>query len=155
MSDLSNLDRWIVISLAKHFANVADGQVDFMLEDQVRDTKDLSSWVELRILGPEYHEWAKDEYVLNLEIDLLINVRIDAGDIYHIHRLAGLFETNCDDIPVYKYGDGVKDDGTFLFCLTLDREMLSNIKKMYFGQVDDTPIKRTSIMAFYEVLIKI
>ena len=151
MSDLSNMDRWIVVSLAKHFADVAKGQVNFMLEDQIRDTKDLVTWTELRVLGPEYHEWAKDEYTINVEVDLLINVRHDPSDIYNIHRLSGLFENECDNIPIYRYGNGSKDDDTLIFCLMLDPDMVSNIKKMYFGKVDDTNIKRVSIMAFYEV----
>jgi hypothetical protein len=142
------MGRWLIASIAEHFRGVAADHVDFMIEDEVRDTANLSSWVELRINGPEYKEWSSGSYMIDLEVDLLINVRHDPTNIYHIHDLSGLFESNCDDIPIYKYGH----DDSFLFCLPLDPQMVSNIKKMYYGKAPDTPIKRVSIMAFYEVL---
>lgn len=154
MSNFANMDRWLVSSIAKHFEDVADGNIDFMVEDQVRDSADLTNWVELRINGPEYKEWSGDEYMLNLEVDLLINVIHNPSNIYQIHEFSGLFESNCDNIRIYKYGNGPDDDDSFLFCLPLDYDMVSNIKKMYFGKAPDTPLKRVSIMAFYEVLTK-
>ena len=141
----ANLDRWIISSIAKYFNDICT--VDFMAEDQVRDTAALSSWVELRINGPNIREWSKDVYTINLEVDLLISVRASESNIYLIHELAGIFESSCDNIPVYKYGD----DDSYLFCLPLDSGMVSNIKKLYYGKADDTKIKRASVMAFYEV----
>ena len=145
----SNLDRWLVSSITKYFSDVADlNSLTFISEDQVRDTASLSTWVELRINGPQFKEWSSGMYTITLEADLLISVRLSESNIFRIHELAGLFESSCDNIPIYTYGNG--ED--FLFCLSLDDQMVSNIKKLYYGRADDTKIKRVSVMAFYEIL---
>lgn len=144
-----NLDRWIIASVTKYFRDICNTEdVEFMTEDQVRDTGSLSSWVELRINGPSFKEWSKDTYTINLEADLLISVRETESDIYAVHRIAGLIESSCDNIPVFEMGDS----GDFLFCLPLDTEMVSNIKKLNYGKAQDTKIRRVSVMAFYETI---
>jgi len=146
------LDRWIMMSITDFFGTIAkDNDIDFMSEDEVRDTSSLSTWVESRINGPEYKEWSSNTYTITLEVDLLISVRPTPSNIFHIHDLTGLFSSSCDNIPVYKYGDG----GDYLFCLPLDPQMVKNIRKFYYGKVDDTNIKRASVMAFYETLVSL
>jgi len=144
----SNTDRWLLSSIAKHFSAIAQGNIEFLLEDEQRNTEGLNEWVELRVNGPEYKEFDKDCYMVSVEVDLLITVRMTKTNIYRIHELCGLFESTCDNIPIYKFGNG----GSFVFCLPLDQNMVSNIRKLYYGKVEATQLQRASVSAFYETL---
>ena len=139
------LDRYINASLAKHFAAVCSGTIEFLSEREIRDTNDDEEWVVLRVIGPNYELLQDNEYIISLEIDLLVSVIPDKTNIFRLDDITGILASNCNNIPISS-----ADDSGHLFCLTLDRDIPKPIRIVPYGQEHGIKYRRASVMAIYE-----
>lgn len=133
-----NWQRWITASLNKNFNDVlsdADQPLPLYIEGTDRRTNELQTYAELRVDGPYYVELSKGYWQIDVDIDVLIDHKVNNEDLYAMQRAIGtVLAAFTTDIPVFMYGDGTDDDPmTQLGCFKLlpDEEP---IRVTNFGQ---------------------
>lgn len=146
------LPRWIVASVSQHFEDRRQG-IPMFIEGQIRDTKGLKDFFELRIDGPYYTELSKGFWRVYIEINVLIQSAQDKTDRYRIYKTAGVVAAAFEQIiSIFKYGDEVGDDDSLVGCMKLlgDREARERIQISHFGQVEsETGIFQSTVEAHY------
>lgn len=94
--------RWIWASVCKHF-NDNKGSLNLFVEGQERHTREKSSWIELRMDGPQYHEMSIDYFRIYIEINVLIQACLPQRNFYspdvETGQVVALFPGM---IPIYK-----------------------------------------------------
>lgn len=130
-----NWIRWIRASARIHFDNAKQGK-PLLIDGENRNSiigEDESA--EFRIDGPDITKF-NGEYRLDVEINLLVEIKQDKRDLDKLPKIAGIFQAAFTDvIPVYKHGDGPDDNPTELIgCLELDGKVSFN----NFGVIDET-----------------
>lgn len=146
----SKWDRWIYASVSKYF-NDNKGDYALFFEGHDYDENafnDAKKRVEFRMDGPAREERARDDWVLDFEVNLFISVTRSDSDVHTIYTIAGyiqsLFKNN---IPIYKYGDG----GALLGCLTL----ISEVKVSQLGQVEErTVVLQATVEGHYRIYLE-
>jgi hypothetical protein len=141
-----NWTRWIWASVGKHFlVNVATpNSIPFLVEGiDERDTTFMESpdRAELRINGPDTRELSAGYWRLWVEINVLVTTYMDGQqkNAYTLESNLGLFHEAADTvIPVFRYGDGVDDDGTLLGCLSPRTGKNDSLRIVHFGQLNRT-----------------
>ena len=154
MSVNPNWSRWIFASASKHFADLANG-VKFYIEGQPRDTKQTDQEIyEFRQDGPHYTEATRHQWNAYVEINILIQAAKLDDDFHRMRRLAGVIEAAFTDIPVYKYGDTLDDDDSYLGCLKLrqDKRAGERIQTSHFGQIEkDTNLEQAVVEGHFDM----
>jgi hypothetical protein len=145
MSIDQNWQRWILASTSKHFGDNV-GSIDFFVEGQRRQEETDQDLFEFRLIGPDYSEVSKNEYRVDLSINIAIQVVMDS-DFHRMSRRIGLICSLFNVINVYKYGDGVGDDDSFLMCLKPLQDRRDKLMVLNFGQIDQT---KTLLQAMVE-----
>jgi len=114
-----NWTRWIFASMTKYIsehlttASVIEGQIKSALLDE-------SDHIEIRLDGPIYSNPSKGSWEAYVEINLLIQSVINETDLHNLERIIGECTIALATIiPIYKYGNGVEDDGSLLGCMKL------------------------------------
>lgn len=129
-----NWARWIKASCAKHFDAARQG-VTLYIDGMDRDTRNLKNFAEFRLDGPRTEGESLNEYKLTVIINVLIQHTMNEADLYGFERRMGIFHAAFTDaIDVYRYGNGVVDDQSYLGCLIRDNV----IKFNNFGVTDAT-----------------
>jgi hypothetical protein len=158
MSIYLNWSRWIFSSIAKHFHEVVD-PVGILLniEGIDRISNEIVEGGELRVNGPYFNNPSRNYYILDLDVNLLLNVLIDERDIYKLDRMLGVFlGAFTPTINVYRYGDSQDDDSSYFGCLQIRDDRGDEIVVARFGQVEkDTRILQAAINAIYYLEFKI
>lgn len=151
-----NLARWIFQSVASHFKSVADGiSLPYFVEgiDERADSTMRVDHVELRVTGPTIKEVSKDYYNVDLVINFLFtkNMDIVSADAFDLIQWTGVFVNEMlEPIPIYKKGDGVEDDGSFVECIRVKKGRNEAVRTYHFGQVDkDTRVRQSEVDAVY------
>lgn len=144
----NNWPRWVKASIAKHF-DTNKGDTHLHVEGFERATEGKLDWMELRIDGPYLKEHSKGEWVLNVEINVLLCVMVNAENAYRMEILTGrvteIFEQN---IFVYKYGD----DSSLLGWLSLQPREREKVVISNFGQIrPDTKQLQSSVEAHFRM----
>ena len=159
MAANKNWTRWIFASISKHFLDyfTAEG-VTLFIEGQHRDTDTLQDFVELRIDGPRLTEVSKDCWLFRVEVNILITSIMNDTNYYRVQQNVGISQAGCIQIDVFKFGDGVDDDGSFLGCFKLLQDKASRdfLEANQFGQIDvATKILQATVEAHYKMLLQI
>lgn len=142
MSANPNWPRWIFATVSKHFA---DALTPLFIEGQHRDTRELKDFFEMRLDGPTLREVSKGYWILRIEINILVQSAMDDKNYHRIHQSVGNAAAAFDAvINVYKYGNNIQDDQSFVGCLRLlqNRETRDYLEINHFGQID----KKTKLM---------
>jgi hypothetical protein len=133
-----NWPRWIFASVSKHFSlNVGD--LPIFYEGHKRSAEFLESdLIEFRMDGPYFLLVSRGLWTATIEVNILLQTSIDDNDFHKIHRNVGIVAKAFTDIIIYRYGEGIDDDDSYLSCLGLmqsdrKRELLSI---NHFGQID-------------------
>lgn len=153
----SDWDRWIFASISNHFDSKR-GSLFMFIEGQIRDTRALKNFFELRIDGPYYTEIAKKNWKIFLEVNCLVQSSIDSSDFHQIRRNTGAVSSFFTEIPVYKYGTGVSDDQTYIGCLRLvnDARGKERVQCSYFGRVEPkTSVQQATVEGHYEMFLDV
>jgi len=152
-----NLPRWIFASVSKHFNDRRQG-IPLFIEGQLRNTRALEDFIELRVDGPYYTEVSKGFWNVYIEINVLIQAAQDQADYHRIYKSVGIVAAAFEQvISIFKLGDGVDDDDSLVTCLKLlgDKEKRERIQISHFGQVEpETGIFQATVEAHYETQIR-
>jgi len=143
-----NWNRWIFASISKHFDANRQG-ITLYIEGQDH-LKDPPEYVELRVTGPTYSKLTRNDYRLEIIINLLINVIKSEKDNHRIFRVSGIFEPVFDKlINIYKFGTGVDDNPLIkIGCLQLNSEIVVT----HYGQLTpDIKLLQSTIEARYKI----
>jgi len=155
-----NLPKWIFASVCEHFKARKDGKHLF-IEGDDRDTKDLASFLELRVDGPHSKIVSKGYYRFYVEINLLVSTvmnDVSIHDFYNDIGIANMAFTR--SIEVFKLGDpaDTANDESHIGCLVQvsgyrGRE---SVQTNNFGQIDvDTKIQQATVECHYEMYLTI
>jgi len=125
------------------------------LEGEQRQTQDFQQFFELRVDGPFYTQYQKGWWDLIVEVNTIVTVAKSDQDFHAIRRVtdavAAIF-TN--DIEVYKYGNGVLDDSTFIECLHAMDGFRRRLQISHFGQLQPSDdILMASIERHYHMVL--
>lgn len=141
-----DLSKWIFASVVKHFDDLRDGIHMFVEGESMDSNETHQQYFELRIDGPYYKNFTRNEYLVKSDINLLCSAVID-GDSHRIHRLAGFISSLCTTIGIRKYGaDPVIDNGDFISCMNPEAE----VKILHFGQIQmKVPLLQAAVRVRY------
>lgn len=116
-----NWPKWFQASIRKACETIATANsIALHVEGEDRETDDLSEYVELRVHGPDVLEIARNQYRIDVTVNLLVTVKRSLKNMWRRHEIAGIFMSGLDpDISIYKLGNGPDDDKTKLTCLML------------------------------------
>lgn len=146
--------RWIHVSIHKHFSDAMQVEsIPLFIEGQHRDTRDPQVFVELRINGPVFTEVSRNLYKVTVDVNLLLQYKMDDFDAHGMLRSEGNVLQYVTDFAIYRFGDGVDDDGSLLGCLTL-MPFPDGIHVFQIGQIDkDLKLLQASIDASYHTCL--
>jgi hypothetical protein len=157
MNFRENLPRWIFASASKFFtAQLQQNEIPVFLEGQERQTEGILDYIEFRLDGPYLVECTKDEYKVNIEVNLLIVTMIDLQDFHKLYRICGYALECFKAIPIYKYGDGIDDDQSYIGCMIVPRtaDQREATRVSHFGRLEpDKPILQSSIEGHYSFYV--
>lgn len=150
-----NWNRWIYTSISKHFNTTiaVPNNLYLYIAGRSDETGEKAEFIELRISPIQTTEISKNNYKINVTIDVLYSVQLTPEDGYRAQTITGLIETNVTDICVYKYGNSSDDDDSLLGVLQLQRQP---IESNCFGQISsDTRLIQGVVSASLQMTIKI
>lgn len=140
MPDIQNIPRWLFASIGKHFDDRKQNEHLF-IEGQDRLTNEETDWLELRMDGPSQREVSKGCFQFDIEVNILLSSVMNEKDYHKIFKLVGVAAAAfTNKIDIFKFGDGVDDDDTFLECARIRFENRELVQISHFGQID--PDKR-------------
>jgi len=150
--------RWIIASCRAFFFNRRQGYTLFFENIGAKNLKDTSGkevpyYAEFRVDGPGVRQLTKREYVWEIEINVLLHGAVDVRYSDEIEKMLGVFAAAFEDaIPVYRYGDGVRDDQSQIGCLRLFSEKGEEVQVSRFGQANpDTKLTQASVDGRYRM----
>lgn len=151
-----NWPRWIFASIADHFkaAAVADNVPLLIegIEDRTSDKIRQTDHAELRINGPVSRNPSKDFYILNINVNIILQSYMTEENAYTIIQNAGVFYAAMGPIDVFKHGNGPDDDGSFLGCLSLREELVEPRFVAHFGQLkEDVRLRESMVGGKYTI----
>jgi len=152
----ANWPRWIFASVSKHLNAAVTTAFPMYIEGQNRNTRDLQNFFEFRMDGPTFKSLTKGSYEAYIEVNLLVQAVLNDKDYHKIHNYVGLCATYLDGtlpIFIYKLGDGVSDDQSFIGCLDLlSGSGGERLVVAHFGIVDPkTRLVQASVEAHYRI----
>jgi len=157
MSLNQNLTRWIIASISKHFEDRKQSLTVF-IEGQIRKTRELLDFLELRIDGPNQTELSKGFWQVYVEINVLVQSAQNAANYHRIYNSVGIaVAAFTQSISILKLGTAVGDDGSLVGCLNLqgDKEARERIQISHFGQVEpETGIFQSSVEGHYVATLR-
>jgi hypothetical protein len=153
-----NWDRWIYATMGFDFnaAFVADPDVEFeiFIEGTHRGLPSETELLEFRMNGPQRRQPSRGNFILTVEINILVRSYMDDNDFHKMRRNVGkvtnwLAKNHC----IFRYGDGAADDQTFLGELHLKNRHKSDVLQVnLFGQIDPKfRIEEATVEAEFEI----
>lgn len=142
-------NRWIHASIVKYFSTIAeDNDMYLYIIGRSDNRTETNEFIEVKITGPNTTEISKNNFRINLIIDLIYSIHLNG---YNAQELSGILEEAMGCICVYKYGNGDDDDDSFLGILQLQREP---VQAVCFGQVDNNRLIQGSVSGALQMTIK-
>lgn len=90
--------KWVILSCNNHVKNSLDPSGVFVhLEGFPRNLEDKDEWFEVRVDVPNSIEQSKDDFKLEVMIDILCVVEIPKN-AYRIHELVGIAQSALSDV---------------------------------------------------------
>ena len=152
MSLSKHMTRWIMASVAEHFNARRQGLTMF-IEGQLRATKTLKDFIELRVDGPYFIELSKGYWEVYIEINVLVQSAQDQTNYHRIYESVGIVTAAFEHIiQIFRFGTGSDDDGTLVGCMRLkgDKDERERLQTSHFGQVEpETGIFQSSVEGHY------
>lgn len=152
-----NWPRWIFASVSKHFDAEKNG-LKLFIEGQHRDTREDKDFLEFRLDGPYITEVSHNYFRLYIEVNVLVQSTKDQTSYHRIHENVGIAAAAFwNGIKVFKYGDGVGDDDSYLGCLRLvtDARGKERIQISHFGQIEPkTRLLQATVEGHYEMFLQ-
>ncbi len=151
MSINPNWDKWIRASVNVYLKEqllLLDSSLKIFSEGAPEEDRNgAQDWVEMRLDGPTYKPQANDEWLVTVEINLLVTSLINEEPIYRHREIAGkIARILSSEIPLKEYGD---DDTMQFGCL-----QLKDIYTHYYERVNaDTPMKQVTLDCFGDVYL--
>jgi len=135
-----NWARWIFASIAKHFDDQAViAALPLYIESAPAKQGHPEDWLELRIDGPNFSGRSKDEWGVTVEVNIVISSAKNGKNNYRFLTNEGLVcKWFVAEIPIFKLGNGVDDDQSFITCLQLITDDKAKLVVSHFGQIDAT-----------------
>ena len=140
-----NWTRWVHGSIGKYLKDIATSNSHAFLLEGIDDRSEAfmnaSDRVEARINGPFSREISKGYFQLAVDINVLVNSRMDGQrkNAYTHDEILGLYHEALDGvIAIYRYGTGPDDDQLLLGCLSSRSGKNDAIRVIQFGQIDRT-----------------
>jgi hypothetical protein len=139
-----------------------DFKTEFETENQIfiegthRGLPNDTELLEFRMDGPQRRQAHRGQFVLYVEINILVRSFMDDEDFHKMRRLIGEVATWLGrDRCIYRYGDGSDDDESLLGTLTLkNRKPYENIRVNQFGQIDPQyRIEQATVEASFELCV--
>lgn len=147
-----NWPRWLWASFTTHFATHFEANaLPHFVEGDDRPDPSPKDFVEIRMDGPRI--WKQPgRYRLYVPVNILIQSTMDDDDTHRIFRTAGVVvEGFADSIGIFKLGNGVEDDQSLSFCMSLMQDKLNPLKVNHFGQIDATlRLQQATVEGHYE-----
>lgn len=146
---------WITASLNKYFKEglAARGIIAHVEGDEM-DTSALGDFVEVRIDGPYFRERARHDFLVKVEVNLLVQSTIEVSkNLYTPQVMSGIASAlMARAIPIQKY----PDSSDYLGCLRIDDDRPRDICRVSdFGQIEtDTPIRQFTIECHYKMELR-
>ncbi len=145
-----NWPRWIMASIAKYFSDVVATIPLPILVDGVdeREPEKLHyDHAELRITGPYCTELSRNYFRILVDVNVLLTELMDKVNAYDLQTWCGVIAAAMDGpINVYKYGNEVGDDSSWVFCLTPVNGRIDPNRILHFGQLGRTDRIRQSMI---------
>ena len=143
---------WCIASINKHFMD-RKGPYNLYLEGDERVYQDEEEFAELRIDGPFILQASRGLYFVNVEINVLIQSHMDNKDLYKLHRAVGVFtKAFTNAICVYKYGDGILDDGSLLGMFRLLTDTREKVEVNHYGIIkEDVRMMQSTVEGHYRL----
>jgi hypothetical protein len=126
------------------------------IDDATDDFSKATDRIEIRISGPDTQQLS-GEYRLLVSVNVLLSSRFD-GKQKNRHAIltnAGLFHEAMDQaILIYKYGNTLADDDSYLGCLVPRSGKNDTVRVVHFGQIDPIDkVKQSAVDARYEMFL--
>lgn len=159
MSSNPNWPRWIFATASKHFLAAATAAgIPLFIEGQHRATRLEKDLFELRMDGPNLREVSKDCWILDIEFNILVQSTMSDSNYHRIHQSVGIAAAAFEPaISVFKFGNGIEDDQSFVGCLQLlqNRESRDYVEINHFGQIDvQTKLMQASVEGHYKMVLQ-
>lgn len=152
MNEKQHINRWIFASVAKHFDDRKE-DIYLHIDGMIRQTNHLPEYAELKIDGPYTTELSRGYFHLLTEVNVSVQAQCSETDAHNWLKLLGVINksfTRC--IPVYRYGNGVDDDNSFVGVLKLKHEFRQRTDESHFGQTKPSEnIRQQQIEGHYEM----
>ena len=152
-----NWPRWIFASISQHFTDEKQG-LDLFIEGQHRDTRDKKDFLELRMDGPYITEISHNYFRIYIEVNVLVQSTKDQDSYHRIHANVGIAAAAFwNGIKVFRYGNGIDDDDSYLGCLQLvtDARGKERIQISHFGQIEPkTRLMQSTVEGHYEMFLQ-
>ena len=149
--------RWIMASINTHFSSAIT--LPYFIEGMDRETKDLTSFVEIRMDGPWFLELSANYWRVYIEVNIMIHTVMNDEDLYqHVKNIGNVTVAFQECISAYKYGNGDDDDDSQLGCLQLvvERNDREQTKISNFGQIDKSvKLQQATVEAHYEMFLDV
>jgi hypothetical protein len=150
--------RWIMASCRSFFYERRNGIPLFFENTGPKTLLDAAgnptkTYGEFRLEGPYFRQVNAVEQQYDIVINILVHTGINVTDSDEIERALGSFASIYQSvIPVYRYGNGIGDDQTFVGCLQLLVTKGDEVKVSRFGQANpDTRLAQASIDGNYRM----
>jgi len=159
MSADPNWPRWIFATVSRHFVEAASAaEIPLFIEGQHRATRKIKDLFELRLDGPTLREVSKGCWILQCQINILVQSTMDDKNYHRIHQNVGIAAAAfAPAIDVFRLGNNPQDDQTFVGCLQLlqNRETRDYIEVNHFGQIDiKTLLMQASVEGHYKMVLQ-
>jgi len=140
----SSWPKWLVASIAKHFHdNLLPNKM--YLEGDERGPEEQLDIFELRLTGPDVENRIKNQFILTIEVNLLVKV-IKSDDIYKLQKFKGIGLSCFTNIPAFKFGQEPEDDQSEFGCILVSNQ----IEVTDFGDISvPVDIQHATIEATY------
>lgn len=155
MIDLTNIPRWITLSIQK-YVNDSRHDIPMYVEGQQRSTNEQASYIELRIDGPtSCIIGSAIDYKFSVGVNVLVSITYDEKDTLKIQNICGIIaQVLQQDICVFKYGPTADlDNKDYVGTLQSSKED-KDVAINYFGQLEPTSLKYdATVEAHYEMYL--
>lgn len=145
--------RWISASINTYFKTAIEARgYDVFLEGDTRNTQSWDDFVEVRVDGPYHTQIARNDYLLKVEVNLLVQSAITpTKGLYVPEDIVGIVTAlMVQSIPVYKKVDAPMER---LGCLIVDDAGSRDIVRVSnFGQIEtDVKIRQFTVECHYKI----
>lgn len=154
-----NWQRWVFASLAKYVKGIAtDLNIPSLVlgfEEEDAPYKNAADRAEIRITGLSSREPTNEYAMLTADVTVVLHSQIgDTKNRYTVMNYAGAFAEALDmDVAIYKLGNGMYDDHSFLCCMIPMTGRNEGIRVLQFAQLPTVRATQTVVAVRYRAEI--